>query len=283
MQRLDRELATQDDRHEHAEDPHGRRFGDRGDTAVDRAQHQKRDQSGHQDRLERLPFGLDLVVLPLLRGQRRSQLRVLQAPQQHVENVAAHQHQRRGDGCSEQIRDRLAGDQAVDDQHDRRRHHRAQRAAGTDHTDGKMLVIAQAQHLRQRQNPQQHDLAADDPRQRREEERHDHGLDRHAARQTPGKDPHGIEQIPGDAGSIQQRRHQHEHGHRDQRILGNEAVDTTGDQRQRHRPEPAEREAQRHQAGNERQRQTGNQQRKDGPDQQPGSRCDIHQTFSPRS
>ncbi len=141
-----------------------------------------------------------------------------------------------------------------------------------------MLVVAQAQHLGQRQNAQQHDLAADDARQCGEEERHHHGLHRDPAGQAAGEHAHGVEQVLGDARAVEQRGHQHEHRHRHQRILGDEAIYAAGDQRQGVGAEPAEGKGQRHQAGDEGQRQAGDQQGEDRPDHQDRSVGDIHYT-----
>ena len=128
--------------------------------------------------------------------------------------------------------------QAVDDQHDRGRDHRAERAAGADRADGELLVVAEAQHLRQGDQAEQHDLAADDAGHRRHDDGHQRRLHRHPAGQPAGEHPHGVVEVVRHPGSLEHAGHEDEERHGDQHVLVDEAVDPAGDERQAGGAEP---------------------------------------------
>ncbi len=215
-------------------------------------------RSDDPQRCQRDEAEIRVPALRLVRngGQARLQL----GPHQHVDDVEARQHEARGERRREQVRNRDAGDQPVDDENDGGRDHRAQRAARATDADGERLVIAQTQHLRQRQQAEQHHLAADDTRHRSHHHRHEQRLHPERAAHATAHHPHGIEQVACDARPVEDRGHQHEHGHRDEHVGRDEGIDAAGDQRHRRRTEPAEREEQRHQQRDEGQRHTGDQQ-----------------------
>jgi hypothetical protein len=98
--------------------------------------------------------------------------------------------------------DRGLGDQAVDDEHDRGRDHRAQAAAGADRADGEVLVVAEPEHLRQRHEAEQHDLAADDAAHRRHDDGHDGGDDGDAAAQPLQPDVERVVHVARDAAPL---------------------------------------------------------------------------------
>ena len=137
-----------------------------------------------------------------------------------VEDEERRQHEARQEGGGEQRFDRGFRHQPVEDQHDRRRDHGAQAARGTDGPDGQVLVIAQPQHLRQRDQTQQHDLTADDPGHRRHDHCHQGGNDGDPATHLRQPEVQRVVHFLGNAGALQKRRHENEQWNGYEHILG---------------------------------------------------------------
>ena len=133
---------------------------------------------------------LGLVALRL--RQRRGERGIEAAADQDVEQVETGEQQARHDHRDEQLADRDVRGQAVEDQDDRGRDHGAERAAGADRADREVLVVAEPQHLGQGDQPEQDDLAPDDPGGRGHEHRGEQRHDRDAAGQAAGPDAHGV-------------------------------------------------------------------------------------------
>mmetsp|Transcript_29729 Transcript_29729/g.59094 ORF Transcript_29729/g.59094 Transcript_29729/m.59094 type:complete len:525 (-) Transcript_29729:1021-2595(-) len=92
-----------------------------------------------------------------------------------VDDDEGRQHEAGDKRRRKQRLDRGFRNQPIDDQNDGRRDHGAKRAGRTDHPNGEVLIIAQPQHLRQRNQAQQDNLAPNDPRHGRHDHRHDRG------------------------------------------------------------------------------------------------------------
>ena len=94
----------------------------------------------------------------------------------------------------------------------------------------KTLVVADANHLRQRDHAEQHDFAADDARHRRHGQRRQQGHHGDAAANTTGPGLQGVIQVLGHPGLVEDRCHQHEHRHRDKDIVVGQCIDAARDQ-----------------------------------------------------
>ena len=127
------------------------------------------------------------------------------------------------------------------------------------------LVVAVAQHGRDRQQPDHGLGGADHPARRREDHAHDDGADGQAAGQAP--DPHldGIEQAVGDAGLLEHGAHEDEQRHGGEHLRGRRLLDLLDALMQQAF------EAERMQAEDHRQRQHGERDRKPGQDRERGA------------
>jgi hypothetical protein len=86
------------------------------------------------------------------------------------------------------------------------------------------------QHLGQRHQPEQDDLAADDAGGGGHEHRGYEGHRADAAGQAARPHAHRIVQLARHARAVHDRRHQQEHRHRQQDVDVDEAIDPAGDQ-----------------------------------------------------
>ncbi len=203
------QLAPPGGRGERAAGADARRLGDRGDAAIDRAQHPDHDHDRQDQALEQREL-LRPGHRQVLGRRGRPELRVEPAADQDVADVDRAQQQARREAREEQIADRDVGGQAVEDQHHRGRDHGAERAAGADRADRELAVVAQAQHLRQGDQPEQHDLAADDAGHRRHQHGDQRGLDREPARQGAREHVHRPVEVLRHARALEDAGHEHE-------------------------------------------------------------------------
>ena len=84
--------------------------------------------------------------------------------------------------------------------------------------DAQAPVVAEEQHLRKCHQAQHHALATHEAGHGGHHHRDRHGLHRHPAAQVAGEDGHRVEQVLGDPRLLEDGGHQHEEGHRHQRI-----------------------------------------------------------------
>ena len=133
----------QKQRQEHADH---RRFGRRGEPAIDRADDAE-DQQRHRDQPARR---LDARGERHRRLGRRHAFLVEQRPDDDEAHEQPGQHDARDHAGDEQPRDRLLGDGGVDDQDDRGRDQQAERAGAGQRADRHLFVVAALQQFGQR-------------------------------------------------------------------------------------------------------------------------------------
>ena len=117
-----------------------------GDRQVNKARRNSRapkpaNKTG-QEGAEQAEF-LDPRRIVRLRFRQRRVIRVQLGPYDDVDDDEARQHEAGHEGRGEQRLDRGLGDEAENDQHDRRRDHGAQGAGGADRADREVLIVAQ--------------------------------------------------------------------------------------------------------------------------------------------
>ena len=118
---------------------------------------------------------------------------------------------------------------AQKDEHDRRRDDLPQRAGGADRSAGDRRSVTALEHGRQRQQPHRYHRGADDPR-RCGEQRADHAhRDAEAAAQPAHEQSHGVQQRLGEFRALEHHPHEDEQRHRDEQVVGHDAVDAVGE------------------------------------------------------
>ena len=246
------------------------------------------DADGAGDPADERAEGLHLVetgqIVRARLGQRRK-LGIEARAHQNIDDVEATHDEAGQEGRLEQRLDRGLRGQAVEDEDDRGRDHGAKGTGRADRPDGEILVVAEAQHLGQGDEAEKHDLAADDAAHRRHDDRHHGGHDRDAA--SGAREPHieALIHVFGDGGAFEQRRHQDEERHRDEDIVGQNAIDALGENAERAGAEIAEQkvgtEFQDHgddgqEAGSKAQRHADGEQREQAEEEDEGDRSDVH-------
>jgi len=88
-----------------------------------------------------------------------------------------------------------------------------------------VFVVAQAKHLRQRDQSQKDNLAADDAGHCRHDDRHDRRYDRDPTAHSAHGDVKRIVHVLGDAGTFEQRSHHDEERHSNDGVGNDEVVD----------------------------------------------------------
>src|SRR5574340_457282 len=136
-------------------------FGGGGDAEEDGAEHQEDQYKRRQQRREYAQQQGRAVQRARRGWHGRGGVRPCQRHAEHVEQVQSDQRQAWNECALVHVADR--GPQLVGehDQHQRRRYDLRQRAGGGDDTRGEPLVVAVAQHYRQRDQPHRDDRGGD--------------------------------------------------------------------------------------------------------------------------
>ena len=208
-----------------------------GDGQIDRSDEKKGDHTREQDGQESTEQAELLDRCRIISGRLRERriLGMERRADHDVEDDHARQHEARHEGGGEERLDRGLGDQTEDDQDDGGRDHGAERADGADRADCQVLIIAQPQHLRQRNQTEQHHLAADNAGHRRHEHRHQRSDDGDAAAHPGKPEVERVIHLLGDAGALQEGRHEDKERDRNQHIFGHEVEDLLGQDIERSR------------------------------------------------
>ena len=154
----------------------------------DRAEHDHH-QEGHREQAapHRAPE-LGAGLRPVVGGELRRQLGLHHRDDEDVDEIEARQQQARHRRRREQRAGRGVEHLRHHHQHDGRRDQDAERAGRRDGAERQLLVVAGRQHLRQRDQRQQHHRGADHADRRGQDRAHHHDRDREPARHALEQD-----------------------------------------------------------------------------------------------
>ena len=161
------------------------------------------------------------------------------------EDVEQHQREARNQGADEEVGNgnRIRGEVsccqlgllisggdlvAEQDQHDRRWDDLAECAGRANRAAGDRRRIAAAQHGRQGQQPHGHHGGADDTGRSGEQGTDDGDRDAEAAAHAAHYQRHGLQQLFRQSRSLEHHPHEDEQRHRNQQVVGHDAVDAIG-------------------------------------------------------
>ncbi len=246
--------------HHGAERARRRGLGRGGDAGHHGAEHGDDDDDRRNEHGARQLQLLAQCRLVVDEQNTRAVLRANGAADDDVDDVGACQHEARDEHAEQDLADVCLRRRADDHGEHRRRNDGAERAAGADHAGDEPLVVAVAQHGRDRQQPDHGLGGADHAAGRRKDHAHQDGADGHASGQAP--DPHldRIEQAVGDAGLLEHGAHEDEQRHGGEHLRGGRLLDLLDALVQQAF------EAERMQAEDHRQRQHGEGDGKPGQD-----------------
>ena len=186
-------------------------------------------------------------------------------------------HEARQQGRRQQVADRHLGDRGVDDHHDRRRDHGAERPAGADRSRDQAARVVGLDHRRDHQQADHHLDRADHAGAGREQGTHAHGRQRQATGEPAEPDLHALEHAPADAGLFKHGAHEDEQWHRRQGVIGGHAADEAEQLQASELAEDRYREADRRNDQAERDRYPGEDQEERRREHQGGEGQAIHE------
>jgi hypothetical protein len=162
-------------------------------------------------------------------GQGRAVLGLYDAADQDVAEEQANHDEPWDQHGGEELAHRHVGHRGVDDDHQGGRDHGAERAAGADRAGDQDLVVAVAQHHRDRHHPDNDLDGADDAGGGGDDRGHGHGGQRQPAFELAEPELHGPEQALGDTRTLEHATHEDERRNRREqelhRRLGDAAVE----------------------------------------------------------
>ena len=198
-------------------------LGRRGPAGEYRAQHDHHDEGHREEPVnEHVPELSPVLGAPVV-GQARRLLGAQERDRDDVQKIKAGEEEARHRGRGEQATDRRAQHFAHHDHHDAWRNEDAERSRGCDRPDGEPLVIALAEHLRERDQCQQDHGRPHYPDRRREDSAHDHDGDRQTAGDPAQQELRRFEHVFRRPASFEKRPHEDKHRQRYEDGVGRHA------------------------------------------------------------
>jgi len=235
--RLDREASLGHRQQQATGGADAGRLGRRGDSREDRTEdpddQDQRGQQGDRHPLQRL----SLECGDLGGRDRRRELRLPLGEDEEVDDVEADEHEARDHRADVEVADRHAHDVAQQDQDHAGREDLAERAGGADRPRDELLVVAAAEHRRQRDQAHRDHARPHDARGGGEDGAHDDDGDGDAAAQPAEEQRHRLEQLLREPGLLERHAHEDEEGHGEQGEVRHRAPDAERQEVEEGQPE----------------------------------------------
>ena len=198
------------------------------------------------------------------------------ATHKDIDGGQHHQQDARHDAGSKHLANGNAGDQGVEDHQDAGRNQYAPAAAGIDHAQGHVFVIAPFQHRRQGDGAHGHHRSTADADHGSKHRTDAKSAQSQSASQAAAPEVHHPVKIPGDTGTLQN------HGHEDEQRDGNQgeafhgAPDLGGHHVERVEAPGEIQEHHRYATENKRQRQAQQQEKQQRTEKQESQGFNAH-------